>query len=143
MSKGLATDANILVAALFGRRTPAILKMYHEAVHLCAPASCFEEARRNAVVIAPKKRVDAAQIEALIDDLSRMIEPVEMHTLAPFEQAARPRIERRDPFDWPVVALALATGYPIWTQDQDFFGCGIATWTTDRVEIYLQQPYEE
>jgi hypothetical protein len=27
---------------------------------------------------------------------------------------------------------------PIWTEDYDFFGCGVATWTCDRVEIYLR-----
>lgn len=26
---------------------------------------------------------------------------------------------------------------PPWTEDTDFFGCGVATWTTDRVELYL------
>ena len=26
---------------------------------------------------------------------------------------------------------------PVWTEDTDFFGTGIATWTTDRVELYL------
>jgi hypothetical protein len=30
-------------------------------------------------------------------------------------------------------------GCPIWTEDTDFFGCGVATWTTDRVEIYLAE----
>ncbi|MEP7369704.1 MAG: PIN domain-containing protein [Dermatophilaceae bacterium] len=27
---------------------------------------------------------------------------------------------------------------PIWTEDQDFFGTGFPTWTTDRVELYLR-----
>jgi PIN domain len=27
---------------------------------------------------------------------------------------------------------------PIWTEDQDLFGSGVATWTTDRVEVYLK-----
>lgn len=36
-----------------------------------------------------------------------------------------------------VELAALALGCPIWTADQDFFGCGVATWTTDRVELYL------
>ncbi len=99
-----------------------------------------EEARRKADIIARKKRMDSSEFQQAIDELSFTIEPSEMDALAPFEQAARLRIDRRDPSDWPVVALALATGYPIWTEDQDFFGCGIATWTTDRVEIYLQQP---
>jgi predicted nucleic acid-binding protein len=139
LSKGLATDANILLSAVFGSRTQAILDMFPGAAHLCAPATCFEEARRNAVFIARKRRADVAEMQLAIDNLTRTIEPVEMDILAPFEQAARPRIERRDPSDWPVIALALATGYPIWTEDQDFFGCGIATWTTDRVALYLQQ----
>ena len=26
---------------------------------------------------------------------------------------------------------------PVWTEDTDFFGAGVATWTTDRVELYL------
>ena len=47
------------------------------------------------------------------------------------------RIESRDPDDWPVLAAALVIECPIWTEDQDFFGVGVPTWTTDRVEIYL------
>src|SRR5208282_1530756 len=42
-----------------------------------------------------------------------------------------------DPDDWPIVAVAMLLDLPIWTEDQDFFGSGIATWTTDRVELYL------
>jgi len=45
-----------------------------------------------------------------------------------FEAVARARIAPRDLHDWPVVALALALNLPIWTEDQDFFGSGIATW---------------
>jgi hypothetical protein len=37
-----------------------------------------------------------------------------------------------------VLATALALRFPIWTEDSDFFGAGIATWTTDRVELFLQ-----
>jgi hypothetical protein len=38
----------------------------------------------------------------------------------------------------PVVAVAILLGIPIWTEEQDFFGSGVATWTTDPVELYLQ-----
>ena len=31
----------------------------------------------------------------------------------------------------------LKTDRTVWTEDADFFGTGIATWTTDRVELYL------
>jgi len=48
------------------------------------------------------------------------------------------RSESRDPDDWPILATALALEFPIWTEDQDFFGAGVPTWTTDRVELYLR-----
>jgi len=32
-------------------------------------------------------------------------------------------------------ANILIRDFPIWTEDQDFFGNGVATWTTDRGEI--------
>ena len=35
------------------------------------------------------------------------------------------------------LACALALEYPIWTEDMDFFGVGVATWTTNHVELYL------
>jgi len=50
----------------------------------------------------------------------------------------RSRIESRDPDDWPILATALALECPIWTEDQDFFGAGVPTWTTDRVELSLR-----
>ncbi|HEU0020745.1 MAG TPA: PIN domain-containing protein [Dehalococcoidia bacterium] len=50
----------------------------------------------------------------------------------------RRRLAGRDEADWPFVALALILGCPIWTEDRDFFGSGVATWATDRVELYFQ-----
>jgi len=65
------------------------------------------------------------------------VQVVEAETYRGFEQVARQRISRRDEDDWPILAAALALGCAIWTEDTDFFGCGVATWTTDRVELYL------
>jgi len=54
------------------------------------------------------------------------------------EAAARRRLAGRDESDWPYLALAMALDCPLWTEDRDFFGTGIATWTSDLVEIYLE-----
>ncbi len=48
----------------------------------------------------------------------------------------------RDPDDAPTVALALALGGAegrcgIWTNDGDFLGCGVPTWTTDTLLSHL------
>ncbi len=56
---------------------------------------------------------------------------VEAETYSSYEAIARERIDRRD-----------EDGCPIWTEDTDFFGCGVATWTTDRVELYLAKVAE-
>jgi predicted nucleic acid-binding protein len=36
----------------------------------------------------------------------------------------------RDPDDWPTVALALARGCPIWSQDKDMEDSGLCVYTT-------------
>jgi predicted nucleic acid-binding protein len=67
-----------------------------------------------------------------------MVEPVDSESYGAFEDEARQRLRGRDESDWPVLATALALSYPIWTEDADFFGTGIAVWTTSRVEIFLK-----
>ena len=44
----------------------------------------------------------------------------------------------RDPADWPALALVLQLECAIGTEDQDFFGTGVATWTTATVEGYFE-----
>ncbi|WP_446057543.1 PIN domain-containing protein [Acidithiobacillus ferriphilus] len=56
---------------------------------------------------------------------------------SPVEIAAKARIARRDERDWPAVAASLLLDCPIWTEDRDFFGAGVATWTTETISIYL------
>jgi predicted nucleic acid-binding protein len=70
--------------------------------------------------------------------LTDLVESVDQSLYGEYERLARERIEIRDPDDWPVVALALLLDLPIWTEDQDLFGSGVVTWTTDRVELYLK-----
>jgi predicted nucleic acid-binding protein len=63
------------------------------------------------------------------------VQCIDLETYCEFEVIARQRI--RDVRDWPVLATALALNCPVWTEDQDFFGSGVATWTTDTVAMYL------
>ena len=70
---------------------------------------------------------------------SLIVEPVDRSLYEDYEEAARARVLPRDLDDWPVAAVALLLGLPIWTEDQDFFGSGFATWTTDRVELFLRE----
>jgi predicted nucleic acid-binding protein len=136
--KGLVLDANILMRAVLGRRVRDLLKTYEDTASFYTPDVCFDEADHYLHEIFDKRRLDAKVAHAALQELSKIVQLVVAPLYASYEQAARERIERRDPDDWPVVAVALLLDLPIWTEDQDLFGSGIATWTTDRVELYLR-----
>ena len=95
---------------------------------------------RNISLLVSKQRslnVDASL--ALFQKIGRIVEHVDNGIYQDYEATARARIDLRDSDDWPIVAVALLLRLPIWTEDRDFFGSGIATWTTDRVELYLNE----
>lgn len=71
--------------------------------------------------------------------LRQIIEPLTPEIYAPFETEARLRLRGRDEDDWPVLAAALGLACGVWTEDADFFGTGIAVWTTNRIEIFLRE----
>lgn len=136
--KGLVLDANILIRAVFGERVRQILETYEDAVAFYAPDVCFLDAARYIPEIAQRRNFSAEIANSVLLGIRRIVQPVDRSLYEEYEQAARERIDSRDADDWPVVALALLLDVPIWTEDQDFFGAGIATWTTDRVQLYLQ-----
>jgi predicted nucleic acid-binding protein len=84
-------------------------------------------------------RGDPHRALALLHSLGSLVEQIGDEVYGEFEAAARDRLGGRDPEDWPILACALAIGCPIWTEDTDFFGCGVATWTSSRVEMFLRQ----
>jgi predicted nucleic acid-binding protein len=90
-------------------------------------------------VISKDRGFDVDLGLSVLDQIGRVVEQVDRSLYEEYQDAARGRIGLRDPDDWPVVATALLFDLPIWTEDQDFFGSGVATWTSDRVELYLQQ----
>ena len=65
------------------------------------------------------------------------VRPLEFGVYAGLRARALQRIARRDADDCPVLACAMSIDCPVWTEDADFFGTGIAIWTSDRVELNL------
>jgi predicted nucleic acid-binding protein len=139
--KALVLDANILIRAVLGRRVRQILRKYANEARFCAPEVCFIDARKYIATLSERhKKMDRAQALAFLTDIESIVQSIPANLYHSYEARARRRIERRDPDDWPIVAAALLFNCPIWTEDMDFFGAGIGTWTTDRVEIYLKPP---
>ena len=138
-SRGLVVDANILVRAVLGRRVREVIETYAGDVSFFVPESAYAEAEEHLTELVIKRGGDPGKALALLRSLGRLVELIGSEVYGEFEAEARERLARRDPEDWPMLAAALALGCPIWTEDTDFFGCGVATWTSDRVRMFLRE----
>jgi predicted nucleic acid-binding protein len=136
--KRIVLDANILVRAVFGVRVRSLLQSYEDDVAFYCPEVCFNDARRYIPAIAASRRVDPTEGLLTLDRLASVIEPIDRTLYEVHDEEARARISSRDIDDWPVVAASLLLDCPVWTEDHDFFGSGIATWTTNNIELYLR-----
>lgn len=135
--KGLVLDANILIRLVLGRRVRELVLAHLDQVAFFAPTECFEDARRYLPGLLNGRGIDPEPAIAVLDQFEGLIQPLDESVYAPARDDALDRIAQRDERDWPILAAALMLDCPIWTEDQDFFGTGVATWTTDRVALYL------
>jgi predicted nucleic acid-binding protein len=138
-SRALVVDANILVRAVLGRRVRDVIAANAGNVSFFVPEAAFVEAEEHVAALAVKRGGDPELALAFLRSLSELVELIGGEVYGQFEAEARERLGKRDQEDWPILASALALGCPIWTEDTDFFGCGVATWTTDRVQMFLRE----
>jgi predicted nucleic acid-binding protein len=96
--------------------------------------ACSRDPRNSA-----EEGIEPEAALAVLAELAVLIGCIDAEIYGRFETAARQRLQGRDEEDWPVLATVLALECPIWTEDADFFGAGVATWTTDRVELLLRE----
>lgn len=138
-SKALVVDANILVRAVLGRRVREVIEMYCKEVSFFVPETAYAEAEEHLPRLFIKRGGDPEKALALLRALRDLMEVVGSDVYGDFEAEARERLGLRDPDDWPILASALALRCPIWTEDTDFFGCGVATWTSNRVRVFVRE----
>ena len=141
-SRAIVLDANVLIRAVLGLRVPALLATYASRVSFLAPQTVFDEARRHLPAVLATRAASPAAVQAAeqkLDTLADVIAVVPAVSYELLKAKAIARIGPRDPDDWPVLACALLADCAIWTEDRDFFGAGIATWTTATVETYFAE----
>jgi predicted nucleic acid-binding protein len=139
----IVLDANILIRAVVGRRVRQLIEAYAaRGVRYFAPDVAFDDAEKYLPLLLKKRGKPHADISTSLEYLRNLIEPVPPELFAVFESEARQRLRGRDESDWPILAAALGLACPVWTEDADFFGTGVAVWTTNRIEIYLQEQAE-
>ena len=141
MDRALVLDANILIRAVLGRHVFPLLERYRDEVEFWTAEVAFSDARRHLLELFVRRGGEHARtarpMETAFGRLEELVLAAPSEYYAESEADARRRLLGRDESDWPYVALAMKLQCPIWTEDQDFFGTGIPTWTSDRVEIFL------
>lgn len=135
--KTIVLDANILIRAVLGKRVRELLFENAASVRFFAPDVAYADARKYLPALLEKRGVKSEAAMKVLDALESVVHPLEFEFYAGLQQQALQRIAMRDPDDWPVLACAMTLDCPVWTEDADFFGTGVATWTTDRVALYL------
>ena len=135
--KAIVLDANILIRAVLGKRVRELIVDSADVVQFFAPDVAYADARKYLPSLLEKRGVKSEPAMAVLDALESIVRPLELGVYEGIKTQALQRIAIRDADDWPVLACAMTIGCPVWTEDADFFGTGVATWTSDRVELYL------
>jgi predicted nucleic acid-binding protein len=116
-----------------------VIETYCESASFFVPDEADAEVERHLWALVGERGGDPDKALAFLRALRGLIHIVGCDVYSYFEGEARERLGNRDPADWPILAAALAIGCPIWSEDTDFFGCGVATWTSSRVELFLRR----
>lgn len=130
VSSTLVVDAAILVSALLGRQTGALLEAMR-ACRLVTTDRCVLEVSRRVEL-----GLGRPELLAVLDGILEQLAVVPVATLG--DDIRRAEIVLRDSVpsrtgsitDAHVLALSWAVDGDIWTHDRDFAGAGVATWST-------------
>ncbi len=136
-AKAIVLDANILVRAVLGQRVRELILTHANDTRFFAPDVAYADARKYLPALLEKRGVPAAAAMTVLDRLEAVVRPLDAEIYQAHRSSALQRIAVRDADDWPILACAMALECPVWTEDTDFFGSGVPTWTTDRVALYL------
>lgn len=140
----LVVDTSVLVGELL--RASGRERLRDDRLELFMPERMWGETSveipRRVRAFARRRALDRAVGDLLT---TRCLEAVESNVVV-LEEAVYSAIEEeararslRDPDDWPVVASALALSAGIWTNDNDFLGTGVPTWTTETLQGWLSR----
>jgi len=142
--KRLVVDASVLVGELL--RSRGRLRLREPRLELVVPDQMVDETEaeipRRAALVGSRRGLTGAEVADLVDKCFALLRSsttlAREAIYAAAQDEARARC-LRDPTDWPVVATALIVDGEIWTNDKDFLGVGVATWTTETLQGWLDR----
>lgn len=140
----LVVDTSVLVGELLRRSGRE--RLGDDRLELFLPEQMWDEARvtlpRRIAAFIRRRQLAPAVGEELshlcLDAVEANVVILDEAIYSALEGESRAR-SLRDPADWPVVATALALSADIWTNDNDFLGAGVGTWTTETLQAWLDR----
>jgi predicted nucleic acid-binding protein len=140
----LVVDTSVLVGELLRRSGRE--RLGDDRLELFLPEQMWSETLvelpRRVAAFARRRELEPEVGEHLsrlcLDAVEANVVVLDEAIYSALEHEARAR-SLRDPADWPVVASALALSAGIWTNDNDFLGTGVATWTTETLQTWLER----
>lgn len=140
----LVVDTSVLVGELLRRSGRE--RLSDDRLQLFLPEQMWSEAqvglRRRIAAFVRRRGLEpdlAVELSGLcLGAVELNVVVLDEAIYSALEEEARAR-SLRDPADWPVVATALALSADIWTNDNDFLGTGVATWTTETLRTWLDR----
>ncbi|MGB8886797.1 MAG: PIN domain-containing protein [Candidatus Korobacteraceae bacterium] len=123
----LVADANVLLSAVLGGRARVVLT--HPAIEsIFTTEVTLAEVEEYAIVLARKRKLPLDILLLTVATLP--VSLIERETYVRAISRARQLIEKRDPDDVEILALALHLKVPLWSNDNDFQALGIEVYTT-------------
>jgi predicted nucleic acid-binding protein len=143
----LVVDTSVLVGELL--RTLGRDRLGDHRLELFLPERMWGETKveilRRINLFAKRRGLDPALRDQLTAACVTAVEAnmtiIDEAIYGAAEGEARAR-SLRDPNDWPTVAAALVLACGVWTNDNDFLGTGIPTWTTESLTAWLNRQPE-
>ena len=140
----LVVDTSVLVGELLRRSGRE--RLGDDRLELFLPERMWGEAQvelpRRITAFVRRRSLEVTVGDTLarlcLDAVEANVVILDEAIYAAAEAEARAR-SLRDPDDWPVVASAVALSAAIWTNDNDFLGTGVATWTTQTLQALLDR----
>jgi len=114
--RSVAADANVLLSAAIGG---AAQRVFHETdIEVVTTEGVLDEMRKYLVELAVENGLTQEEAQGHLAAL-----PIVAHTEAVYQKRlaeARRYLNKRDPDDAGLAALALHLGIPVWSNDKDF-----------------------
>lgn len=123
----LVADANVLLSAILGGRARLILA-HPEIESVFTTDKVLGEVEEYTTVLARKRRLTLDTL--LLAAATLPVVVIDRESYSAKLSRARRLIEKGDPDDVEILALALHLKVPLWSNDNDFEQAGVEWYTT-------------